>query len=232
MDIHRREVLRDLEEDIGYLFETPALLDQALTHRSHANESGPGVLDNERLEFLGDAVLDLAVSQILHEVVPPLTEGEMSKVRAYLVKEESLQRIAQSFELGSYLRLGKGEEQTGGRDKASILADPFEALVAAIYLDGGFDMVFPFVERIFRPVIADAGTGVIDRDYKTRLQEFCQARYGRAPAYRLIADSGPDHDKVFEVEIWVGNRPLGRGRGRSKKEAEQRAAEDALDLLG
>jgi ribonuclease-3 len=231
MDIHRREILRDLEENIGYLFENPGLLDQALTHRSHANEAGPEVHDNERLEFLGDAVLDLAVSQILYDVRPPLTEGEMSKVRAYLVKEESLESIAQTFRLGRYLRLGKGEERTGGREKASILADAFEALLAAMYLDGGFDMVFPFVEVIVEPIIADAGTEVIDRDYKTRLQEISQARYGRAPAYRLVDESGPDHDKVFEVEIWVGNRPLGRGKGRNKKEAEQRAAEDALGIL-
>jgi ribonuclease-3 len=231
MDMQRREMLRDLEEDVGYIFEAPALLDQALTHRSHANEATSKMTDNERLEFLGDAVLDLAVSQILHEVLPPLSEGEMSKIRSHLVKEESLGRIAQSFDLGRYLRLGRGEELTGGREKISILADAFEALLAAIYLDGGFDMVYPFVEVIFQPVIAETGTGVIDRDYKTRLQELCQARYGRAPSYRLVAEAGPDHDKVFEVEIWVGARPLGRGRGRSKKEAEQSAAEDALGIL-
>lgn len=231
MDMHRRETLRDLEEDLGYLFENPALLDQALTHKSYANEAGPGLADNERLEFLGDAVVDLVVSHLLHQVVPPLSEGEMSKVRAYLVKEDSLERIALTFDLGHYLLLGKGEEQTGGREKPSILADAFEALVAAVYLDGGLDMAFPFVEGIFRPVIAEASTGAMDRDYKTRLQEFCQARYGRAPGYRLVAESGPDHDKTFEVEISVGNRPLGRGRGRSKKEAEQRAAQDALEIL-
>jgi ribonuclease-3 len=155
----------------------------------------------------------------------------MSKIRAYLVREESLRQIARSFQLGRHLRLGRGEDQSGGRDKASILADAFEALVGAIHLDGGFDLASPFIEGIFRPVIAEAGTEPIDRDYKTRLQEFCQARYGKAPSYRVVSDSGPDHAKVFEVEILAGRNVLARGRGRSKKEAEQRAAQDALEIL-
>lgn len=231
MDMKRREALRDLEEDLGYLFEDPNLLDRALTHKSFANETGPGVEDNERLEFLGDAVLDLAVSRLLFEYRPVLTEGEMSKIRAHLVKEESLGQIARSFSLGAFVRLGRGEEQTGGRDKASILADTFEALVAAIFLDGGFDLAYPFAESIFRAVLAEAGPEAADRDYKTRLQEFCQARYGRAPTYKLVGESGPDHDKLFEVEILAGKRVLARGRGHSKKEAEQRAAQDALEIL-
>jgi len=231
MDMRRREELRDLEEHMGYLFERVELLDEALTHKSYANESGVPMGDNERLEFLGDSVLDLTVSHILYDFLPPLSEGEMSKVRAYLVKEESLMRVAEAFDLGGHLRLGKGEEQTGGRSKPSILADAFEALLAAIYLDGGFDLAYRFAEGIFRPIILEAGAGALDKDYKTRLQEFCQARYGKAPGYRLVDESGPDHDKVFEVEILVGTRSLGRGRGRSKKEAEQRAAQDALELL-
>jgi ribonuclease-3 len=231
MDMHRREELRDLEEDIGYLFEDVDLLDGALTHKSFANEVGRAAADNQRLEFLGDSVLGLIVSNLLYEVHPPLSEGEMSKIRAYLVREESLREIARSFELGKRLRLGRGEEQTGGRDKASILADAFEALVAAIYLDGGFDLAFRFVEGIFRPVIAAGGTEPIERDYKTRLQEYCQARYGKAPTYRVVSDSGPDHAKVFEVEILAGKSVLARGKGRSKKEAEQRAAQDALEIL-
>jgi len=231
MDMRRREELRDLEEHMGYLFERPELLDQALTHKSFANEAEGPAADNERLEFLGDAVLDLTVSHLLFDLAPPLSEGEMSKVRAYLVKEESLRGVARAFDLGTHLRLGKGEEQTGGRRKASILADAFEALLAAIYLDGGFELAYRFAEGIFRPIIAEAGTGALERDYKTRLQEFCQARYGKAPSYRLLGESGPDHDKVFEVELLVGNRSLGRGKGRSKKEAEQRAAQDALEML-
>lgn len=231
MDMTRREMLRDLEEDLGYLFEDPGLLDRALTHKSYANETGPGVEDNERLEFLGDAVLDLAVSRLLYDFDPPLREGEMSKIRAHLVKEESLGQMARSFSLGRFLRLGRGEEQTGGREKASILADTFEALVAAIFLDGGFDLAYQFAENLFGAVLAETGPAAGDRDYKTRLQEFCQARYGKAPNYRLVAESGPDHDKIFEVEILAGRRVLARGKGHSKKEAEQHAAQDALEIL-
>lgn len=231
MDMKRREDLRDLEEAIGYLFEGVSLLDEALTHKSYANEAGPDVPHNERLEFLGDAVLSLVVSDLLYGLRPALSEGEMSRIRAYLVKEESLEQVARSFHLGQYLRLGRGEEQTGGREKPSIVADAFEALVAAIYLDGGFDLSSRFVDGIFRSMIEETGTEALDRDYKTRLQEFCQGRYGKAPSYRLVSDSGPDHEKVFVVEIVVGRRVLARGRGKSKKEAEQRAAQDALEIL-
>ncbi len=231
MDMERRENLRDLEEALGYLFETPDLLDQALTHKSYANERGSGIRDNERLEFLGDAVLDLVVSHLLYDLRPPLTEGKMSKVRAFLVSEPSLAEVARSFGLGRYLLLGKGEEQTGGREKPSILSGAFEALVAAIYLDGGFDLAREFVDAVFRPLLEAEGPGGLDRDFKTRLQEHCQGRYGTAPTYRLVGEWGPDHDKTFEVEIRLGNRVLGRGRGRSKKEAEQRAAQGALDVL-
>ncbi len=232
MDMERREALRDLEEVMGYLFENPSLLDQALTHKSYANEHGPEARDNERLEYLGDAVLDLVVSRLLYDLIPPLSEGKMSKIRAFLVSEPSLERVARTLGLGPLIRLGRGEEQTGGREKASILSGAFEALVAAIYLDGGFDLAFQFVEALFRPILEQEGTGVLERDYKTRLQEYCQARYGRTPVYRLVREWGPDHDKTFEVEIRLGNRTLGRGRGRNKKEAEQRAAQDALELLG
>ena len=232
MDMERREALRDLEEVMGYLFENPSLLDQALTHKSYANEHGPEARDNERLEYLGDAVLDLVVSRLLYDLSPPLSEGKMSKIRAFLVSEPSLERVARTLGLGPLIRLGRGEEQTGGREKASILSGAFEALVAAIYLDGGFDLAFQFVEALFRPILEQEGTGALERDYKTRLQEYCQARYGRTPVYRLVREWGPDHDKTFEVEIRLGNRTLGRGRGRNKKEAEQRAAQDALELLG
>lgn len=231
MDIRRREILRDLEEDIGYIFENPELLDQAMTHKSFANESGTSALDNERLEFLGDAALDLAVSHLLHEIEPKLSEGEMSKIRAYLVKEESLHRFAKSFNLGRYLLLGKGEKKSGGREKPSILADSLEALIAAIYLDGGFYMAFPFIEGIFRPIISDGGVDAMDRDFKTRLQEICQTKFGKAPTYKLVDQSGPDHEKIFEVEILMGSQSFARARGRSKKEAEQNAAQDALEIL-
>src|SRR5512138_575230 len=152
MDIHRREELRSLEEDLGYLFEQPELLLRALVHKSYANEAGGGE-DNERLEFLGDSILGLCVARLLYEVKPPMAEGDMSRVRAYLVKEETLAQLARAIDLGSHIRLGKGEEQSGGSDKPSILADAFEALVGAIYFDGGYDLAFRFVESIYRPLI-------------------------------------------------------------------------------
>ena len=229
MDIHRREELRSLEEDLGYLFEQPDLLLRALVHKSYANEAGGGE-DNERLEFLGDSILGLCVARLLYEVKPPMAEGDMSRVRAYLVKEETLSQLARAIDLGSHIRLGKGEEQSGGSDKASILADAFEALVGAIYLDGGYDLSFRFVESIYRPLIDDSA-GAVDRDYKTRLQEFCQARYKKAPTYKQLGATGPDHDRIFLVEILIGSRSIAKGRGRSKKEAEQDAALHALEFL-
>lgn len=231
MDMNRREELRTLEEDLGYLFEQSALLDQAMIHKSFANESDVPVHHNERLEFIGDSVLGLCVAHLLYDFEPGLTEGDMSRIRAYLVKEETLAMLARSLDLGDHLRLGKGELASGGIDKPSILADAFEALVGAIYLDGGFDLAFMFVESIYSPVIGEAGTTVISRDYKTRLQEYCQARYKRAPSYKHVESTGPDHSRQFVVEVHLGGRLLAKGRGRSKKEAEQDAAQHALELL-
>lgn len=231
MDINRREELRTLEEDLGYLFERADLLDQAMVHKSYANEADVPVHHNERLEFVGDSVLGLCVAHLLYDFEPGLSEGDMSRIRAYLVKEETLAMLARSLDLGDHIRLGKGELASGGLDKPSILADAFEALVGAIYMDGGFDLAFMFVESIYSPVIGEAGTTVISRDYKTRLQEYCQARYKRAPAYKHIEATGPDHDKHFLVEVHLGGRTLSTGRGRSKKEAEQDAAQHALELL-
>lgn len=231
MDIHRREELRTLEEDLGYLFERADLLDQAMVHKSFANEADGEVHHNERLEFVGDSVLGLCVAHLLYDFTPNLSEGDMSRIRAYLVKEETLAMLARSLDLGDHIRLGKGELSSGGLDKPSILADAFEALVGAIYVDGGFDLAFMFVESIYSPVIGEAGTTVISRDYKTRLQEYCQARYKRAPTYKHVESTGPDHDKQFLVEVHLGGRTLATGRGRSKKEAEQDAAQHALELL-
>jgi ribonuclease-3 len=231
MNIRRREALRSLEEDLGYLFERPDLLDQALVHRSYANEAGQGDWHNERLEFLGDAVLGLCVAQLLFEGQPHFDEGDMSRIRSHLVKEETLADVARSLGLGNHIRLGKGEEQSGGAEKPSILSDGFEALLGAIYIDGGFELAFRFIESIFQPVIDQAGSAAIVKDYKSRLQEYCQARYKKAPAYKQLSAEGPDHDRVFTVEIVLGARSLGKGAGRSKKEAEQDAARHALELL-
>ncbi|TAL18290.1 ribonuclease III [bacterium] len=231
VDIHRRELLRSLEEDLGYIFEKPQLLEQALMHKSFANETGEKIIHNERMEFLGDSVLGISVTRLLYDIDPPLSEGDMSRIRAYLVKEETLAQIARTLNLGEHLRLGRGEAQSGGADKPSILSNAFEALVGAIYLDGGFELAFSFIESIYGPVIEDEGPDAIRCDYKTRLQEYCQARYKKTPVYKSLGSSGPDHDKVFTVEILLGTRSLAKGTGHSKKEAEQMAARHALAIL-
>ncbi len=231
MDINRQEALRTLEEDLGYLFEQPQLLNKALVHSSYANEAGNGTEHNERLEFLGDSVLGLCVATLLFELEPKQNEGDMSRTRAHLVKEETLAYVARTLGLGAYIQLGRGEAQSGGANKPSILADALEALIAAIYLDGGFELAYRFVESIYGPVIDESGAEVISKDYKTKLQEFCQSRYKQAPAYKHLEATGPDHDRSFVVEAVLGNRALARGRGRSKKEAEQDAARHALEIL-
>ncbi|MGF1510717.1 MAG: ribonuclease III [Myxococcota bacterium] len=209
---------------LGYTFDDEALLVQALTHRSFVNESKTERLDNERFEFLGDAVLDLAVSEALMSRFPDADEGTLSRMRAFMVSEVGLARVADRLALGDALYLGRGEEQSGGRQKASLLADAFEAVVAAMYLDGGLEPVRRLVSDQFElpeehDVLGDA---------KSALQQRLQARQQRAPRYRLIREEGPDHDKAFTVEVWLDDQRLGTGWGRSKKEAEQRAAASAL----
>jgi len=219
------EGLGKLQQRIGYPFRQLGLLEEALTHRSY------GRPDNERLEFLGDSVIELMVSQLLFETFPKLREGELSKMRSSLVKEESLAEVARGIELGRHLKLGKGEEATGGREKASILAGALEAVVAAVYIDGGFEEAFRVVEGLFRERIRQMEEAWRDRDYKTQLQEYTQARFKEVPRYTVVAERGPEHSKTFEVVVSVGGRIWGRGSGRSKKEAEQRAAEEALRKL-
>ncbi len=214
-----------MQQRIGYPFRQLGLLEEALTHRSY------GRPDNERLEFLGDSVIELVVSQLLFETFPKLREGELSKMRSSLVKEESLAEVARGIELGRHLKLGKGEEATGGREKASILAGALEAVVAAVYIDGGFEEAFRVVEGLFRERIKQMEEAWRDRDYKTQLQEYTQARFKEVPRYTVVAERGPEHSKTFEVVVLVGGRIWGRGSGRSKKEAEQRAAEEALRRL-
>jgi ribonuclease-3 len=197
----------------------------ALTHRSFVHEGRPGEAeDNERLEFLGDAVIDLAISHRLMERFPRLSEGELSKLRAVLVNEEALARVAQSLALGELLRLGRGEEQTGGRTRPSVLANALEALVAVIYLDLGLPGIFRFLDRFFETSLAEAAAGTTPIDYKTVVQELAQARHKVTPRYRVVKQDGPDHLRVFTVEVSVAGEVLGVGSGRSKKEAEQSAA--------
>ena len=215
--------IQRLAETLGYRFRDPNRLEEALTHRSYVNEfRGVSSRDNERLEFLGDAVLDLIVSEALMERHPDAREGELSKLRARMVSEVALARVAERMGLGSALRLGRGEEMSGGRRKASVLADGLEALIAAIYLDGTYEdarrVVLGFIEF----------PGRMDADAKTELQQRVQERLKKTPRYRLVEETGPAHDKTFVVEVMLEGDALERGVGRSKKEAEQRAAANAL----
>jgi ribonuclease-3 len=219
-----------LEEVLGYRFVRRELLERALTHRSFANENKARTGDNEKLEFLGDAVLSLVVGHHLMGAFPALSEGELSVTRAQVVSEAGLSEVAAELGLGEFLRLGKGEERTGGRGKPSLLADAFEAVVAAVFLDGGFEAARDLVERLVaeRMQAIDA-SGF--HDFKTRLQESAQAKLRATPEYRVIGEAGPDHDKTFEVAVHIKNREWARAVGKSKKAAEQRAAAMAAFLL-
>jgi ribonuclease-3 len=221
-----------LEQTINYKFKDISILKNALTHSSSANESKEkSILSNERLEFLGDAVLGIITAEYLYSHNAHLPEGELTKLRAMMVCEKSLHGFAVEIDLGSYLLLGKGEENTKGRERASILADAFEALVAAIYLDGGLDeakyFVTSFAVRFFSLKINSG-----NYDYKTTLQEIVQRNHGERLEYVLISESGPDHNKQFLVEVHLNSNVIGEGRGKSKKEAEQMAAQEALKLMG
>jgi len=223
-----------LERLLGYEFARQELLERALTHRSHANENRAGAgADNEKLEFLGDAVLDLVISHLLMERFPQLHEGELSMTRAETVSEQAVAEVAAALDLGEWLFLGRGEENSGGRKKASLLADACEAVIAAVYLDGGYQAAFGVVERLFVPRIETARSEAPPgfTDFKTRLQERAQALRRETPRYTVTHEYGPDHDKFFEVVVSVGGRIYARQGGKSKKEAEQRAAAAALFLL-
>jgi ribonuclease III len=227
------ELVDALEARLALAFADRKTALAALTHKSYVNEhrDEDGLCDNERLEFLGDAVIDLAVSHRLMEKFPGAREGELSKMRAAVVDEQGLAEMARALELGSLLRLGRGEELTGGRRKASLLADAMEAVVAAIYLEAGLGPVLVLIERFLGEAFARASAGTLDRDWKTQLQELAQSRLRATPRYRVVAEHGPDHSKLFEVETDLRGELVGRGTGRSKKDAEQAAARFALDAL-
>jgi len=220
-----------LEKALGYQFAAPDQLARALCHSSYVNEQAQvDLVSNERLEFLGDAVLNLAISYLLMRQYPDLAEGELSRNRAHLVNETQLATIAREIGIGPYLLLGKGEELTDGREKNSILADSVEAVIAAIYLDGGFDAAFRFVERQFRERLQNATRSRYETDYKSKLQERVQSIYHEVPRYRVVDTSGPDHDKTFRVRMRVAGI-VAEGDGKSKKTAEQEAARAGLELL-
>ena len=221
----------ELLKRLDYRFQNAAYLEESLRHRSYVNEQpGESLRDNECLEFLGDAVLNLVVGHLLMEHYPNIREGDLSRMRANLVNETQLAAIAREMELGSYILLGKGEIQTNGRNKNSILADTFEALLAAVYLDGGFRAAFDVVKRRFSSLIDSMKTPLSHQDYKSYLQEVVQLKERVIPQYKVIGEEGPDHNKTFSIELNVCGIST-RGVGKSKKLAEQDAARKALNLL-
>lgn len=227
--------LARLQEQLGYTFGDRGILLQALTHTSYGHEyqqDKPVALrDNERLEFLGDAILDVVVSDILLETFPNAHEGQLSRMRAAVVNEKTLAQLSRSIHLQEHIRLGKGETQTGGHEKPSILSSCFEALIAAIYLDGGFAAVYPVVRFLFAPFFSEEQNLMAFYDHKTQLQEVMQARWKAMPTYHLLSTEGPDHAKTFEVEVRIKGDSLAKAQGSSKKEAEQNAAKAAIQAL-
>ncbi len=220
--------MESLEKKLRYCFRNRELLSEALNHSSYANEHRGGLGSNERLEFLGDSVLGFVSAEYLFQGHPDLPEGDLTRMRAALVCEQSLYEVARELELGSYLKLGRGEEAGGGRERQSILADAVEAVFAAVYLDGGIDEARRLIERA---LLSRAPACEERRDYKTTLQEVVQRRSGQALTYHMVSQSGPDHNKKFLFEVRLNDEPVGQGEGRSKKEAEQAAARDALEHM-
>ncbi|HTI43028.1 MAG TPA: ribonuclease III [Vicinamibacterales bacterium] len=228
-----RDEFDDLETRIEYRFRDRGLLEHALTHKSRAAEDiSGGVADNESLEFLGDAVLGLIVAEALFRQYPSYNEGQKSKIKASIVSTQALARHAENIRLGDHLILGRGEEKTGGRFKQALLADAYEALIAAIYLDGGLEAADAFLRRELKEGIdAGATRDFVGRDYKSALQERVQALGRPLPEYRIAGETGPDHQKIFSIEVVVGGEVLGAASGKAKKEAEQEAARLALERL-
>lgn len=223
--------LRELAERLGVPPVDPELLLTAVTHASYAHEAGEAAAHNERLEFLGDAVLGVVVADLLYRRYPQAPEGDLSRMRAALVCAPTLARVARRLGLGEFLRLGHGEEGSGGRDRTSVLAGAMEAVIGAVYLQHGLDAARRLVERAFTAEFELAARGELVEDFKTALQEWSQRWLSTEPAYRVVAQEGPDHAPVYTVEVLLSGRVAGSGRGRSKKEAEQAAAEEALRRL-
>jgi len=225
--VEKEPQLLHLQKEVGYFFSDHSLLLRCLTHVSY--DRGKGDEYNETLEFLGDAVLNLAISDLLMHRFPERNEGDLSKMRASLVNTAALAEKATELNLGELLRIGKGEERSGGRRKGSILAGAFEALLGGIYWNGGYEAAHRFVERYFASDIREKKLGL--QDYKTRLQEISQMLFHAPPTYRVVAETGPDHEKRFVTEITIGGKVMGRGEGGSKKQSEQEAARRALEEL-
>ena len=222
--------MKKLEQTIKYSFKNKIFLEEALTHSSYANENPNGLECNERMEFLGDAVLQIISAEYLYTKFPKMPEGRLTKLRSSLVCTQSLSAFAREIELGSYLRMGKGETASNGADRPSVLEDAFEALIAAIYLDGGMDEAKRFVLHFLAREVENHHVNF--RDYKSLLQEIIQQNPDETLTYTVVGTSGPDHDKRFDVELKLNSNIIGRGHGTSKKNAEQLAAKEALELMG
>ncbi|NIS60697.1 MAG: ribonuclease III [Proteobacteria bacterium] len=230
MERDRLEALSALQGEISYQFNDLDLLNVALTHRSYTNErSGTTYQDNERLEFLGDSVLNVIISHLIMESFPHFREGQLTRLRASLVNQKSLARVSKNLGINQYLLLGKGESRRGGREKSSLVSDAYEALIGAVYLDGGFEKAFRVVEKQFIPLLDRGLTD--DGDFKTEVQQISQRLFGCSPRYRLSDVSGPEHDKTFGAEIFIDGRLYGYGSGKNKKEAQQKAAQEALKRI-
>lgn len=225
--------MEELEKKLNYAFRDHTLLEEALCHSSYANEHRAERLrSNERLEFLGDSVLGFVTAEFLFTQHPDLPEGDLTRIRAALVCEQSLYEVARKLNLGAYLRLGRGEESGGGRTRTSILADATEAVFAAVYLDGGIAAASALIHRVLLDAEREEVVEERRRDYKTALQELVQRQADQVLLYRMVGEQGPDHAKTFAAEVLLNGAPIGSGSGRSKKEAEQAAARDALEKMG
>lgn len=226
------EWLEPVQAILKYRFRSIELLAQALTHRSYTHENLQEELsDNERFEFLGDAVLSVVISHLVMEQFPDQPEGDLTRIRALIVNEKTLAGISRRMGLGRFILLGKGEDQTGGREKASILANCYEAVVGAVYLDGGYEEAFRMLQLHFSKALARVEQKVPRQDFKTLLQEKTQNRHQTIPRYTLVSESGPDHEKTFRVHVSIQGVAMGHGEGKTKKEAEQHAAQEAIGML-
>ncbi len=225
------EKVQKLLKKLGWNYHNLDLYKQALIHSSYAHEANDVLNHNERLEFLGDSVLELIVSDYLFNTHPLMTEGDLTKLRAEIVCENSLAKIALRLDIGRYLSLGKGEAASGGNTRPSILADTIEALIGALFLDLGYRAAYDYVLAMLMSVFKMWGQGGLNRDYKTSIQEYLQSRYSITPRYRIVGERGPDHDKVFSAQIFLGNKIIGTGSGKTKKLAEQAAAKHAWEKL-
>ncbi len=229
MHVSSSKDLNDLEVSLGYSFNNKSLLKESITHKSYAHEKDKkDILFNERMEFLGDSVLELIISEYLFSSYSEYTEADLSKIKAYTVQEATLAEVSEKLNIGTYLLLGKGEEMTGGREKPSLLANAYEAILAAIYLDGGYESAKGFVLRHLTEKINEIPANRTIFDFKTKLQEVAQAQFNSLPKYITHKELGPEHKKVFEVNVLIKNNLYGSGSGKTKKAASQKAAEEAL----